>query len=308
MPEHPHSSSSSAHPALKSGELVELDYELWSETPSGETELIDTTRETTANEAKFKVPEGVTFGARPHRIGGEFFPSGIENALAKAKVGEEFTQEFPPAEAFGERDPKLIELFSMHEISRLPEMRKDDAHLDIGTILTVNGRRGRVVSLTAARVRVDFNPPLAGRKIKGTFRILKAIEEPTEQVRGILEIEYGRGKEFRVEAKGGHITLTIPDRSKFDFTWVAAKPRIIDRLRTQLKPESIKIVEEYVTPVAKDKEPAGAKSAAPKKGHEAGGHKEATEHAHKESGEHAHKEPVEHAHKDASAAAPSDTT
>jgi FKBP-type peptidyl-prolyl cis-trans isomerase 2 len=286
MPEHPHSSSSAAAAGLKSGELVELDYELWSESPSGETELIDTTRETTAASAGFKAPEGFAYGARAHRIGGEFFPSGIENALAKAKVGEEFTREFPPAEAFGERDPRLIELFSMHEIQRLPEMRKDDAHLDIGTVLTINGRRGRVVSLTAARVRVDFNPPLSGRKIKGTFKILKAIEEPAEQVRGILDIEYGRGKEFHVEVKSGHITLTVPDRSKFDFTWVAAKPRVIDRLRTQLKPESIKIVEEYVTPPAKEKDGA-AKADAGKKGHEGSG-KESTP-AHEPS--HAHSAP-----------------
>jgi peptidylprolyl isomerase len=266
MPEHPHSSSSAGHPTVKSGELVELDYELWSETPAGEKELIDTTREAAAASAQFKPPEGFAFGPRPHRIGGEFFPSGIENALAKAKVGEEFSHEFPPAEAFGERDPRLIELFSMHEIQRLPEMRREDAHLDVGTVLTINGRRGRVVSLTAARVRVDFNPPLAGRKIRGTFKVVKAIEEPAEQAKGILDIEYGRGKEFHVEVKGNHLTLTVPDRSKFDFAWVAAKPRVIDRLRSQLKPETIRIVEEYVTPPAKEKD--AGKAAGAKKAHE----------------------------------------
>ena len=70
----------------------------------------------------------------------------------------------------------------MHEISRLPEMRRDDAHLDVGTTLTIKGRRGRVVSLTAARVRVDFNPPFAGRKVTGKFRLDKRITETAAQV------------------------------------------------------------------------------------------------------------------------------
>jgi FKBP-type peptidyl-prolyl cis-trans isomerase 2 len=240
-----------ATPALKTGELVELDYELWSTAPTGEPELIDTTREEVATRANLR-GEGRTYGPRPHQIGGEYFPSGIENVLATAGVGHELTHEFPPGEAFGERDPKLIELFSMHEISRLPEMRRDDADLSIGTVLTINGRRGRVVSMTAARVRVDFNPPLAGRTIKGTFKVLKEIRDPAEQVRGLIDIHYGRGKEFQVEVKGHTVTVTLPDRSKFDFAWMAAKPRIVERIRSQLKPQTIQFIEEYVTPAAKE--------------------------------------------------------
>ena len=113
------------------------------------------------------MPEGAKLEPKPHLVGGDYFPTGIENALIGAKLDESIRREFPPGEAFGERDPKLIELFSMHEISRLPEMRRDDAELNLGTILTIKGRRGRVVTLTAARVRVDFNPPFAEPKIPG---------------------------------------------------------------------------------------------------------------------------------------------
>ena len=94
-------------------------------------------------------------------------------------MGEELEKEFTPADAFGERDPNLIELFSMHQISRLPEMRRDNAHLDIGTVLTIEGRRGRIVSLTQARVRVDFNPPFAGRKVRGKFKVTEQIADPS---------------------------------------------------------------------------------------------------------------------------------
>ena len=265
MPSH-----SDPHEPTKSGDLVLIDYELWAEV-AGKRELVDTTRQEIAQTAQITVPEGHKFGAHAHQIGGEYFPGGVENALIGVKVPSEFEKEFAPADAFGERDPKLIELFSMHEISRLPEMRREDAHLDIGTVLTIEGRRGRVVTLTAARVRVDFNPPFAGRKVTAKFKLLERITDPAAQTKAIVDLTYGRGDEFKVEIHNDVITLHVPDRSKFDFAWAAAKPRVIDQIRGQLKPKSIQVIEEYVTPPAKEAAKpaapgAAAEAAAPKGG------------------------------------------
>lgn len=255
-------SAAEGRPSLAPGELVELDYELWSTTPTGEAELIDTTREAVATKAGLSLPEGRKFGPRAHEIGESYFPEGIEKAIAGAKIGEEFTREFPPAEAFGERDPRLIELFSMHEISRLPEMRREDAELNLGTVLTIRGRRGRVTSMTAARVRVDFNPPYSGRTVRGTFKLLQALHEPAEIVRGLLAVHYGHAEGFHVEVKGKTVTIRLPDRSKFDFAWMAAKPRLIEGIRRRLKPHAIHLVEEYLTPTEKKPAAEGTSEAA----------------------------------------------
>jgi FKBP-type peptidyl-prolyl cis-trans isomerase 2 len=258
----PESPSSHRSPDLtQSGDLVRIEYDLWAES-GGKTELLDTTHEEVAQTASVPAPEGFAWGPRPHQIGGDRFPTGIENALVGLPVGEEAEREFSPAEAFGERDPNLIELFSMHEIERLPEMRREDAHLDIGTVLTIEGRRGRVVSLTAARVRVDFNPPFSGRKVRGKFKIAQRIVDPVEQVRAILELQYGRAGEFGVEHHEKTITLKLPERSKFDISWMAAKPRVVDRLRTHLHPHLIRIVEEYVTPTPEKKKDEAEKPSA----------------------------------------------
>ncbi len=236
----------------QSGDLVRIEYDLWAET-AGKTELLDTTHAEVAEEQKIATPEGFAFGPRPHQVGGDRFPGGIENALIGLKIGDVVEREFAPSDAFGERDPKLIELFSMHEVERLPEMRREDARLDVGTVLTIEGRRGRVVSLTAARVRVDFNPPFAGRKVRGKFTVLERIVDPVAQARAVLELQYGRSSEFGVEHHAHTLTLTLPERSKFDINWLAAKPRVIDRLRSYVHPRTIRIVEEYVTPVAEKK-------------------------------------------------------
>jgi FKBP-type peptidyl-prolyl cis-trans isomerase 2 len=267
------SEAATPHEVTKTGDLVHLEYDLWAE-GGGRTDLIDTTHEEVAQKANATTPDGTKWGPRPHVIGGEYFPGAIEAALAGVAVGEEVVREFAPADAFGERDPKLIELFSMHEISRLPEMRREDAHLDLGTVLTIEGRRGRVTTLTAARVRVDFNPPYAGRKVKGTFKVIDRITEPAEQVRGIVELQYGRGAEFHVETHEKTITIKVPDRSKFDISWMATKPRVIDRIRTTLHPQVIRLVEEYVTPTPEKaegeaKDAPKAKAGASKEGAEA---------------------------------------
>jgi FKBP-type peptidyl-prolyl cis-trans isomerase SlyD len=247
--------------AVKPGDLLLLDYELWAVGPS-QNELIATTEESVATAAHSEVPEGYEFGPRPHLVGGDQFPKGIEQAISSMHVDEKVERDFPPAEAYGERDPKLIELLSMHEVSRLPEMRKDDAHLDVGTILTVRGRRGRVASLTAARVRVDFNPPFSGKTIRAKFHVVRPIDDPADKVRALIDLVYGRAKEFGIEVHGNTVSVTIPDRTKFDLGWFAAKSRLIERIRSQLKPKAIRFVEEYETPPQKE-ESTKAASAKP---------------------------------------------
>ncbi len=251
----PEASSEAA--GVKNGDLVLLDYELWAEGPEG-AELVDTSRPEVADRAKAKLPAGTVIEPRAHRIGGEYFPRGIEEALVGRKIGEVVKKEFAPAEAFGERDPKLIELFSRNEIARLPEMRKEDAELGLGTVLTIRGRRGRVVTITAGRIRVDFNPELAGRKVRGEFKVVQRIEGKDEEARAIVDLTYGRGREFEVSHREGVITLKLPERAKFDLAWAVAKPRVIEELRSQLKPKAIHLLEEYVTPAAGEK--AGEKS------------------------------------------------
>jgi FKBP-type peptidyl-prolyl cis-trans isomerase 2 len=255
----PEAHHGSAARVTEKGDLVRLEFDLWTEI-AGKTELLDTTHEELAQKENAKT-EGRTWGPRPHEVGGDYFPDAIEKSLIGLAVGDEVEREFAPAEAFGERDPNLIELFSMHQVERLPEMRREDAHLDIGTTLTIEGRRGRVMSLTAARVRVDFNPPFAGRKVRGKFKVIERVTEPAEQALSVIELQYGRSAEFHVEVHEKTLTVKVPDRTKFDIAWMAAKPRVIDRLRTHLHPHTIRVVEEYVTPAPEKKEASEKKEA-----------------------------------------------
>lgn len=259
---------------VQKGDLVRLDFELWAE-GGPKKELVACTEETVAKEALGgESPKGMTWGPQPYIVGRELFrtifptsPGKVEASIEGAKVGESVSKEFAPAEAFGERDPKLIELFSMNEVLRLPEMRKDDAHLDIGTVLNIRGRQGRVSSLTAGRVRVDFNKPHAGRKAVWKFKVAEKVAEPEEIARAILEMDYGRHKDFGVEIKDQTVTIHLSDRSLFDVNWLASKAAVVGDLRERLKATKVVFVEEHKTPPAaeKKKEAEARSSAAPVK-------------------------------------------
>ncbi len=235
------------------GDLILLDYDIWAE--SGEkSEVVDTTSKEVATSAHWEGRKEDEFGPIPYEVGKERLPAALDKLLEGAVVGAVVEKEIAAGDAFGDRDAKLIELFSLREIARLPEMRKEGASLDIGTTLTIDGRKGRVLSVTAGRVRVDFNNPLAGKRIKAKLTVKGKITAPEEIVRSIVELEYGRGKEFGVEHSGNRVTLRVPDRAKFDMLWHATKSRVVDDLRRFLKPESVEFVEEYKTPA----EPAKA--------------------------------------------------
>jgi FKBP-type peptidyl-prolyl cis-trans isomerase 2 len=236
------------------GDLIMVDYDIWAES-GGKMEIIDTTHQDVAKEAKWEGKKDDEFGAIPYEVGKERLPAAIEKALEGVKVGATIEKDLSPAEAFGEKDPKLIETFSLREIARLPELRKEDATLDIGMTLNINGRKGRVVSHTAGRVRVDFNNPLAGKKIRAKMHVKEKISAPEEIGKAIVEMEYGRSKEFTVDIKDKTVTLKVPDRTKFDMVWHVSKSRIVEGMRKYLKPDSVLIVEEYKTPVEAAKPP-----------------------------------------------------
>ncbi len=87
----------------------------------------------------------------------------------------------------------------------------------------------------------------------------------------------------------------IPDRARFDISWLAAKPRIVEKLRQTIQPKSIEFIEEYATPAepkaeevvpaapaAPAEEPKAAET--PAKGHEHP-HAEGSGHAHPKASE-----------------------
>ncbi len=128
-------------------------------------------------EAKLETGETVlkTQDDRPLEvtIGEGAIPTSIENALVDMKVGDSKTITLEPAEAFGQRIDDLVV-----ELSR--EGFTTDSDLQVGSMVSMSSPEGKkftgaIVELGSDKVKVDFNHPLAGKKLIFTVTVVAVV-------------------------------------------------------------------------------------------------------------------------------------
>ncbi len=219
---------------MEKDDIIYIEYEVWIK---DDDKLYDTTKEELAREhgiyeaSRAYGPQAVILGR------GNVFPA-LEDALMKAEVGKEYELEIPPENAFGKRDPSLVQLIPLTKIMRL------NITPDIGKEVEIDGKKGVITFVSASRVRVDFNHPLAGKTLLYKYKITKKAEEPEDKVKGIIDAYYGKSEEFEIKL-GDVIELKLPDICKYDHRWHEMKYLIISDLRDFLEPEKIVFIEEY---------------------------------------------------------------
>jgi len=162
---------------MKKGDIVYLSY-------TGrikETgEIFDVTDEETAKKEGVYNPE-VKYGDIPVIVGAGFLLPGLDEALLEMKPGEKRHIELTPSKAFGERRPELVKLLP------LSEFEKQNIEATPGSYITVNGVRGRILSVSGGRVSVDFNHPLAGKTLSYDIEIKRAVEKTEEKILAVVK-------------------------------------------------------------------------------------------------------------------------
>jgi len=220
---------------VSKGDVVKLEYDAWVD-DSGE--MVDTTSAEKAQENGI-FNENAVYGPITVLVGAGRIFEGLDEALEGVEVGEEKEIIIPPEKAAGPRDPKLIELFSIREF------HKKDIQPQVGMEVNINNRIGTVVAVTAGRVRVDFNRPLAGKTLRYRFRVTEKIEDTEARIKGIIDMDYGNAESFDVSADGDVITIVLPDVCKYDQKWMMAKYRVVADLREAFGNVTVRFVEEY---------------------------------------------------------------
>ncbi|MDI6825885.1 MAG: peptidylprolyl isomerase [Candidatus Aenigmarchaeota archaeon] len=162
---------------MKEGDFIRIDY-VGKISESNET--FDSTREDVAKEGGIYNPK-IKYGSIPVIIGANFVVKGLEEGLKEMEVGKKKKITVKPEDAFGERDAKLIKLLSMSEF------KKQGITPHPGMPITINNVRGRILSISGGRVRVDFNHPLAGKTLEYEVEIEKEITDLKEKIAAILE-------------------------------------------------------------------------------------------------------------------------
>ncbi len=227
---------------MEKGEIVYVEYDAYVD-----GKLFDTTHEDVAKENDIH-NEDRKYGPLPVIIGAGRLVRGFENALVEANVGEEKEVEFGEEEGYGKRDPKLVETFSIREF------RRERIEPQQGMEVSIRNRRGTVIAVTAGRVIVDFNDPLAGKTLKYRFKILEKVEEPERKAQAIIEMYYPSYEGFRISSDGESMNVVLPEICKSDQRWFLVKFAVVGDLRDYAKINRVRLIEEYMSEEKKAEE------------------------------------------------------
>ncbi len=228
---------------MKDGDFIRLDFNAFVKETG---QLVDTTNEEIAKEHDM-YNERVKYEPIAVVVGAGTVVKGLDKALLDAEVGKEVKVDVEAEEAFGERDPKQIEVYPMNKILSLPEFRKGDKYPTEGMEIRLSNRVGIINRIFAGRVRVDFNHRWAGRTISYEFTITEVIEDREKKLKAIIETAYANPDEFQVEFKGDdQVDIVLPDMVKLDQNWAMAKFKLVSDLRAHLDLKTIRLIEEYV--------------------------------------------------------------
>jgi len=229
---------------LKEGSIVEVNY---TGTVVVSGEVFDTTVEKKAVEAGI-FSERATYKPIPTIIGESEMLKGLDDSLKEMGIGEEKKVSLTPAQGFGERNPKLVAVLPMREF------KKQKMNPVPGLVVEVNGRQGKVQSVSGGRVRVDFNHPLAGKDLEYELKIEKEIKGTKEQVQALFEKYFGGipEKERKLSFKEKAIEVALD--SKYTAAVGQLKKRFSDLVTKNVKGvSSVKFVEEFAKDGAKSK-------------------------------------------------------
>ncbi len=228
---------------MKDGDFIRLDFDAFVK----ETEqLVDTTHEEVAKEHDV-YNERVSYSPIAVIVGSGHIVKGLDKDLLDAKKGKERELEISSADAFGEKDPKLVEVFQERKILSLPEFRKGDTYPAEGMEIRINNKIGIISGRFAGRYRVDFNHRWAGKTIVYKYTVTDLITKKEGKLNAIIESSYMNPEEFQASFKGKDaVDITLPDMVKLDQGWAMAKFKLVSDLRAHLGLKTIRLIEEYV--------------------------------------------------------------
>ncbi len=167
--------------------------------------LFDLTDEELAKKEKV-YREDEAYGPRLVVVGEGLMLKGFEEALTSMKVGESKSIELSPEKAFGNRDAGKVKVYPVSAF------RKSDVKPYPGARVTVEGKTGLVQSAGGGRVRVDFNPVLAGKTLVYDIIVRRKVQTESDKLNELIKRRI-RGPElpkFEVSREAEAVSIIMP--------------------------------------------------------------------------------------------------
>jgi FKBP-type peptidyl-prolyl cis-trans isomerase 2 len=132
---------------------------------------------------------------------------GINDALKGMKQGDSAKISLDPKDAFGEKNPERVKVYPVSEF-----IKAGYKSLTPGMVMVLNVPTGKLTgtikSISNGRVTVDFNHPLAGKKVFYDLKVAKVISDKSEKVSKLCETLSIDG-DASVDEKEKKITVAV---------------------------------------------------------------------------------------------------
>jgi len=222
---------------MNNGDIIRLDYTLWTVEQDKE-EIYDTTIEQIAKDNGIHDPNR-RYAPEVIILGKKMVLEALENEIIKAEIGKEYDVFLEPSQAYGARNPSLLKIHSYKDFE------KNKISPEVGKFVTINGMSGKVLSISPGRILVDYNNPLAGKKLHYKFIVREIVEGIENKTLALIESSYGRDiNEFKVKDFEDHIEIILAESCKYRNEWITAKYFLVGTLRDYTNKE-LRLIEIY---------------------------------------------------------------
>lgn len=158
---------------IQQGKFVSITYDLYK---------LDDKGETLVHQIEAEHPEAILYGLTPGVL------PALEKAIFSLSAGDRFGFEADPDDAFGDYDPEQVlhlerSVFEIDGKFDSEMVRRGNAI----PMMTPNGYRvmGTVIDVTDEAVVMDFNHPLAGKRVRFSGRIVEVRDATPDEINAV---------------------------------------------------------------------------------------------------------------------------
>lgn len=233
---------------FEKGSLVLVDY---TAKVKDTNEVFETTREEEAKKTDLYDPTR-KYEPRLVSVGEAWVLKGLDEALAKANVGDKLNVEVTPDKGFGDRDPSKVRMIPQRKLGDKAD------EVQVGDVVELDDRTGIIRYIGSGRLQVDFNHRLAGKTLIYDVNVAKKLESDSDKITALIKRRIPiEDDKVKFNLAGENLEVELPEE-----TYLAEGLQIIKRaiandlFKFVPAAKNLKFVEKYeaLKPAAEKKE------------------------------------------------------
>ncbi|HEX9677651.1 peptidylprolyl isomerase [Nitrososphaera sp.] len=238
---------------FEKGSLVLVDY---TAKVKDTNEVFETTREEEAKKTDLYDPTR-KYEPRLVSVGEAWVLKGLDEALAKANVGDKLDVEVTPDKGFGDRDPSKVRMIPQRKLGDKAD------EVQVGDVVELDDRTGIIRYIGSGRLQVDFNHRLAGKTLIYDVNVTKKLESDSDKITALIKRRIPiEDDKVKFNLAGENLEVELPEE-----TYLAEGLQIIKRavandvFKFVPAAKNLKFVEKYeaLKPAAEKEEKADEK-------------------------------------------------